>query len=88
MLYLCICDVHLLFMLSSSFKKAHGEEREGVRKNILAFHMYVALLAKRPGRNQDSLNLHITGSSTSQSVQMMARHLLKSPLSVAGVSLQ
>lgn len=33
-LYLCIHDVRLLFLLSSSFNKARGGERIGGRKNI------------------------------------------------------
>lgn len=48
-LYVCIHDFCLLFMLSGSFKEAYREERKRRELNILAFCMYVALLAQRPG---------------------------------------
>ncbi len=67
MLYLCIHDVRLLGLPYPVALRRLVERRgkERWKKNILAFYMYVALLANRPGRNQDSLSFHIKSTSIS-----------------------
>lgn len=69
-LSLCIHDVCLLFTLSSGFKEACGEERTGKEgENILAFHVYVALLANGPGWNQ---KLTIFKSTAAGQLELLA----------------
>lgn len=56
--YAFVMSICLVFTLSSSFKKACGEEGEKEEEYYYFWHSlltYVALLAIRPGRNQDSL---------------------------------
>lgn len=62
-------DICLFLTLSSSFKKARGQEREKEKEKHFwhSICTYVALLAIRPGRNQDLLSSHTDSSSTSWS---------------------
>lgn len=67
MLYLCIHVVRLLGLrypvaLRRLVERRGKGEGEG-GEEILAFYMYVALLAIRPGRNQDSLSFHTNSYS-------------------------
>ncbi len=61
MLYLCTHDVCLLLHYPVALS-GPAERRGKEEENILAFYMYVALLANRPGRNQDSLNFFTSNS--------------------------
>lgn len=77
-LYLCIHDVRLLGLRYPVALRRLAERRgkERRKKNTLAFDMYVALLANRPGRNQDSLSSHVKSSSISQSVASLPLEMI------------